>query len=299
MAVQATQANGDWTVGRLLDWTRQHFQSHGIEDARLCAELLLAKAMDCRKIMLYTRYNDSPTESQRATFRELVKAAAEHRPIAYLIGHREFYSLDFKVTPDVLVPRPETELIVERALAWCKARASQSYSLLDIGTGSGCIAITLCKRIPTMTAVATDISSGALAVAAENAAALGVSDRVRFVEADLLSLPPELLPTDGFDLVVSNPPYVAESDAESLPRAVRDYEPASALFAGADGLSIYRRLASSAAAVVRRGGVLLLEIGRGQGDAVTAMFQDAGMTLAGRYRDLAGIERTLEFTMTA
>lgn len=299
MTVQTSQANSDWTVGRLLDWTRQHFQSHGIEDARLCAELLLAKAMDCRKIMLYTRYNEMPTESQRTTFRELVKAAAEHRPIAYLIGRREFYSLDFKVTPDVLVPRPETELIVERALAWCKARASHSYSLLDIGTGSGCIAITLCKRIPTMSAVATDISSGALAVAVENAVALGVSDRIRFVEADLLALPAESLPADGFDLVVTNPPYVAESEAASLPRTVREYEPATALFAGADGLSIYRRLALGAAAVVKRGGVLLLEIGRGQGDAVTALFEEAGMTLAGRYRDLAGIERTLEFTMPA
>lgn len=298
MGGETTQANGEWTIGRLLDWTRQHFQTKGIEDARLCAELLLAKAMSCQKIMLYTRINDSPTDEQRTAFREMVKAAAEHRPIAYVVGRKEFYSLDFAVTPDVLIPRPETELLVEKTLAWCKANPRESYSLLDIGTGSGCIAVTLCKKMPTMTAVATDLSKAALAVAEENAKTHGVANRVRFAESDLLDLIETVAPADGFDIIVSNPPYVAQADAATLPRNVREYEPHAALFAGADGLSIYRRLAGCVATRMKPGGTLLLEIGRGQGDAVVAMFvEKAGLALAGRYKDLAGIERTLQFTM--
>lgn len=300
MAGQPAQSNGEWTIGRLLDWTRQHFQTKGIEDARLCAELLLAKAMACPKIALYTRFNESPTEEQRAAFREMVKSAGEHKPIAYLIGRKEFYSLDFKVTPDVLIPRPETEIIVEKALAWCKANEQASYSMLDVGTGSGCIAVTICKRVATMSAVASDLSAGALAVAKENAATHGVESRIQFVEADLFDLPEGVAPEGGFDLVVSNPPYVAEQDAASLPKNVRDYEPRAALFAGADGLSIYRRLAEGVGSKLKAGGTLLLEIGRGQGDAVADLFvNNAGLNLTGRYKDLAGIERTLQFTMDA
>ncbi|MBK8271184.1 MAG: peptide chain release factor N(5)-glutamine methyltransferase [Planctomycetes bacterium] len=298
MAGETTQANGEWTIGRLLDWTRQHFQSKGIDDARLCAELLLAKAMGCQKIMLYTRINDPPTDEQRTAFREMVKAAAEHRPIAYVVGRKEFYSLDFTVTPDVLIPRLETELLVEKTLAWCKTNPWESYTLLDIGTGSGCIAVTLCKKLPTISAVATDLSKAALAVAEENAKAHAVTNRVRFAESDLLDLIETVAPASGFDIIVSNPPYVAQADAATLPRNVRDFEPHAALFAGADGLSIYRRLAGSVATRMKPGGTLLLEIGRGQGDAVVEMFvEKAGLTLAGRYKDLAGIERTLQFTM--
>lgn len=300
MANTVTQANGEWTIGKLLDWTRQHFQSRGIDDARLCAELLLSKAMGCTKITLYTKFNDSPTDEQRTAFRELVKAAADHYPIAYLIGRREFYSLDFKVTPDVLIPRPETELTVEKALAWLKANPLESPTILDIGTGSGCIAVTLAKRVPAARVVASDISAGALTVAGENATSHGVNDRIQFVEADLTALPEGLSPEGGFDLIVSNPPYIATTEEATLPRNVKDYEPHTALFAGDDGLSMYRRIAADVGKLLKPGGLLLLEIGENQGDSVVSMMEEtAGLETVGRYADLAGIERTLAFRMPA
>ncbi len=302
MAQQAARSNGDWTVGKLLAWTRQHLESRGIDDARLCAELLLAKALDCERIILYTRFNEQPTDGQRATFREMVKAAAEHKPIAYLIGRKEFYSLGFLVTPDVLIPRPETELLVECVEAWCAARPQETFDVLDVGTGSGCIAIAIAKRNEAVQAVGTDISPAALAVARQNAEHHGVTDRVRFLEADMLDLPAEARPggePDGrFDVIVSNPPYVAEGDRADLPANIRDHEPGVALFCGADGLDAYRRLADELGGCLKPGGLLLVEVGDDQaGDVETILKSEAGVLLDGRHEDLAGIERALAFTL--
>ncbi|MFQ5502707.1 MAG: peptide chain release factor N(5)-glutamine methyltransferase [Phycisphaerae bacterium] len=304
MSEQTEQANGDWTIGRLLDWTRRHFDAREIEDARLCAELLLAEALGCRRIELYTRFGDVPAEAPRAAYRELVKAAAAHRPIAYLIGRKEFYSLDFLVTPDVLIPRPETELLVEHALGWCSDHPLDSYALLDIGTGSGCIAVTIARRNEAVHAVATDISAAALKVARQNAERHGVSDRVRFVQADMLDPPRS---SDAgfasdclFDIIVSNPPYVAVHERETLPKNVRDYEPEIALFCGADGLDAYRRIAEGVRGCLKPGGALLLEIGEGRAEAVTALFTEtAGLEFDRCHKDLAGTDRALQFTLPA
>lgn len=286
-----------WTIGSLLAWTKGHFEKNGVEDARLCAELLLAQAVGCKRIELYARFDTAPSEAQRAAFRDLVRAAAEHQPIAYLIGAKEFYSLDFLVTPDVLIPRPETELLVERSLAWCKEHPQERVDLLDIGTGSGCIAITVAKRQPTVYAVATDVSEAALAVAAENARRHGV-ERVRFVPADLLDLPPDAVPTGGFDIILSNPPYVAETDRAALPSNVRDYEPAIALFAGGDGLDCYRKLAAGVHGFLKPGGLFAVEVGHQQAQAVHDLFTANGMLEpVGRYKDAGGIERALAFTL--
>jgi release factor glutamine methyltransferase len=284
-----------WTIGNLLTWTKGHFEKSGVEDARLCAELLLAKAMGLKRIELYARFEQSPTEEQRAAFRELVRAAAAHQPIAYLIGTREFYSLEFKVTPDVLIPRPETELLVERALVWCKEHPQERIDLWDIGTGSGCIAITVAKRCPAVHAVASDISEAALKVAAENADRRGVG-RIRFVHADLLDLPAEN--PERFDIILCNPPYIAETDRDSLPANVRDYEPAAALFAGFDALAVYRRIAGGIHQRLRVGGLLALEVGQGQAAEVEAILVNGGaLAAAGRFKDLAGIERVVTFTL--
>jgi len=294
-----SSAPSDWTIGNLLSWTKAHFESRQIEDARLCAELLLAKALGVKRIDLYARFEQRPTDPQRAAFREMVIAAAAHQPIAYLVGTKEFYSLDFIVTPDVLIPRPETELLVERALVWCKERPRDRYDLLDIGTGSGCIAVTLAKRQATIHAVATDISEAALDVARENAQRHGV-DRVQFVRADLLNLPKEFVPAARFDMIVSNPPYVAETDAASLPENVRKYEPAIALSAGVDGLDIFRRLAADVTRFLKPGGLLALEVGHEQADEVERLFvTQGGLKATGRYRNGGGIERTLAFTLSA
>jgi len=319
------ESGAAWTIGRLLDWTRDHFQARHVDGPRLSAELLLANVLGCRRIDLYARYTDEPTPDQRASFREMVQAAAEHKPIAYLIGVKEFYSLNFRVTSDVLIPRPETELLVERALAWCEerlriadcglridTRVSASpipnpqsailnrIELLDIGTGSGCIAVTLAKRQPAVHAVATDVSESALTVARENAGRHGVADRVRCVQADMLDLPSEVVPDGGFDIIVSNPPYVAENEYDSLPKNVRDYEPAAAILSGGDGLEAIRRIAEGIRRMMRPGGTLIIEVGHTQADAVEDIFtKTAQMKLHGRYKDLNGIDRAIQFTLPA
>ena len=296
----STQANTEWTIGRLLDWTRQHFSDRGIDDPRLCAELLLAKALGCEKILLYTRLDQTPTSEQRADFRTMVKAAAANKPIAYLIGHKEFYSLDFTVTPDVLIPRPETELLVELALKWCSENPRERYDLLDIGTGSGCIAVTIAKRNPAVRALATDISEAALEVARQNADRHDVADRVAFACMDMLSVSADATDVGRFDLILSNPPYVPENDQATLPANVRDHEPAVALFGGNDGLHAYRRIASDACTRLSPGGSILLELGHDQADQVESLFAEtAGLRVCGRHKDLAGIERVIQFTLPA
>ncbi|MCB9852305.1 MAG: peptide chain release factor N(5)-glutamine methyltransferase [Phycisphaerales bacterium] len=293
-------ANTDvWSIGRLIDWTRSHLESKGVEDARLCAELLLAHAMGCQKILLYARFHKEPTDEQKARFRELVKAAAQHTPIAHLIGEREFYSLGFHVTRDVLIPRPETELIVEHALDRMKSLDNDTFDVLDIGTGSGCIAITIAKREPRAGVIATDISEAALDVARKNAERHKVTDRVAFVHTDLFTLSNGQSPPGGFDLVVSNPPYIGETERDSLPANVRDYEPAAALFAGESGLDCFRRMADGIRDILRPEGVLLLEIGEHQGDAVRDLFTAGGLEFVAAHRDLFGVERMLEFKRTS
>ncbi|HPF39339.1 MAG TPA: peptide chain release factor N(5)-glutamine methyltransferase [Phycisphaerae bacterium] len=293
-------ANTDiWSIGRLIDWTRAHFDSKGVEDARLCAELLLAHAMGCQKIHLYARFHEEPTDDQKMRFRELVRAAAQHEPIAYLIGEREFYSLAFHVTRDTLIPRPETELIVEHALEKMKHTEADSFDVLDVGTGSGCIAITIARREPRANVVATDISEAALDVARRNAERHNVTDRVAMEACDLFALSNAHRPTEGFDIIVSNPPYVGERERASLPANVRDYEPATALFAGESGLDCYRRMAEGAYDAMKPGGVLLLEIGETQGQAVQDLFVAAGLEFVAAHRDLFGAERMLEFKRTS
>lgn len=288
-----------WTIGKLLDWTRGHFDAKGVEDARLCAELLLAHALCCEKILLYARFHEEPSVDQRSAFRDLVKKAAEHYPIAYLIGQREFYSLDFTVTPDVLIPRPETELIVELVLDHCKQIDSERIDLLDIGTGSGCLAVTLAKREPRIRAVATDISAAALAVARTNAEQHDVAERIELIESDIFA---ELngQATSGLDVIVSNPPYVRLDERDTLPRNVRDYEPGTALFAGDDGLEFYRALAESLADHLKATGQCFLEIGEDQTDAVTELVtKDGRMSFVAAHRDLAGTPRVLAFQRQA
>lgn len=300
MSTSPSSSSDEWTVGRLLAWTKAHFEQKDVDEPRLAAELLLAEALGCKRIDLYARYDSMPSQQQRTAFREMVRGAAEHKPIAYLTGRREFYSLDFIVTPDVLIPRPETEILVEQALVWCQENPRQRFDILDLGAGSGCIAVTIAKRRPEVHAVASDASPAALEVAARNAERHGVADRVRCVQADMFDLPAEAVPAGGFDLIASNPPYVAEEDRDSLPDNVRKFEPAQALFAGADGLDAIRRIAREAPRFLRPGGTLLLEVGYNQADAVANLFAGDAPTLRllGRIKDLSGIDRVLQFTLS-
>ncbi|MEP0842893.1 MAG: peptide chain release factor N(5)-glutamine methyltransferase [Phycisphaerae bacterium] len=287
-----------WTIGRLLAWTTQWFSDRQVEGGRLAAELLLARVLGCKKIELYTRYEQEPTEQQRGAFRELVRRAGEHTPIAYLLGTREFFSLEFKVTPAVLIPRPETEALVERVIGLCRREPKREWRILDVGTGSGCIAVAVARFAPNAQVVATDVSPEALEVAAENAAAHGVAPRVRLVHADLVALPESSRPANGFDCVVSNPPYISEQVFATLPPNVRDHEPRQALVPpGGDGLALFRRLAVEAPGVIAQTGRLLVEVAHDQPSAVKDVFRAAGgwsFSAAHRNRD-DPFDRVLEF----
>jgi len=282
-----------WTIGRLLQWTQGYLSEKGLDDPRLSAELLLASALGCRKIELYTRFDQTPAAGQVERFRELVREAAGHKPIAYLVGRKEFYSLEFLVTPDVLIPRPETELLVEQAVMALRAGKRETGQVWDIGTGSGCAAVAIAKLHPAARVVASDVSALALAVARQNAERHGVLDRVTMVEADAAEIPAELVPAGGFDVMVSNPPYIAESHRASLPANVREYEPALALFGGADGLAVIRKIAAGGLAKLAAGGRAFVEVADGQSEAAAAVFVGAGWAHRDTLKDGAGIPRVL------
>ena len=198
-----------WTVGRLLQWTTDYLKQHQVDSPRLDAEVLLAESLGCRRIELYTTFDDVPGEKPRTAFRDLVRQRAAGKPVAYLVGRREFYSLSFRVTPDVLIPRPETELLVVTLLDLAKGRASSEPILIaDVGTGSGIIAVCVAKHLPGCRVAAIDISPAALAVARTNAAEHHVEDRIEWIESDLFAA---VDPQRRFDFVVSNPPYVSSA----------------------------------------------------------------------------------------
>jgi release factor glutamine methyltransferase len=248
-----------WTIGRLLTWTTDYLKKQTFASPRLDAELLLAHACGCERIGLYTRYEEIVDEPTRTKFRDLVKRRAEGMPVAYLLGRREFYSLNFAVTPDVLIPRPETEFAVIAVLDRLKERPVDAppARVIDIGTGSGAIAVTVAKHAPTALVTAVDISPAALAVARTNAEGNGVSEQLTFVESDLFSaVPPEL----RFDMVVSNPPYVSRSEGEKLSPEVRNHEPQRALIAGETGTEVIARLIPQAGERLNSGGWLIIEI---------------------------------------
>ena len=273
-----TVSAGDvWTVKRILDWTIPHLKSHGSESPRLDAEILLAHARGCPRIQLYTNYDQPLTDDQRAIMRDLVKRRAAAEPVAYLVGHREFFSLDFRVTKDVLVPRPDTETLIVDALEVLKPLAQPR--VLDIGTGSGCIAIALAVRCPQAIVTAVDLSEPALSIARENAEKHGVAERIQFLRGDLFA---PLVDAEPFDLIASNPPYIASAEIETLAPDVRLHEPRSALDGGSDGLDIIRRLTADAPRYLLPQGKLLIEISGEQADAVTQL-----LTANGSYDEIA------------
>ncbi|MEW4562215.1 peptide chain release factor N(5)-glutamine methyltransferase [Bremerella sp. JC770] len=246
-----------WTIGRLLNWTTEYLESKGSEEARLEAQLLLGHALGCPKIQLYARFEEVVDEEKRAKFRELVKQRAAGKPVAYVLGTSEFYSMEFVVTPDVLIPRPETEHLVIETLDVLKGRSSEgSLSVLDIGTGSGIIAVTVAKQAPKASVLASDISEKALAVAKQNAEKHGVSERVEFVAGDLFSAVPD---GSQFDVIVSNPPYIAQSERPMMDAHVIEHEPHVALFADDEGTAVLRRILDEATNYLKPGGWLLLE----------------------------------------
>jgi release factor glutamine methyltransferase len=283
-----------WTIGRLLQWTTDYLKQRGADSPRLDAEVLLAHALGCQRIQLYTAFGDEPAEDVRKAFRELVRRRAEGTPVAYLVGRREFYSLSFRVTPDVLIPRPETEFLVIRLLdlAELQSPAGEAWQIADVGTGSGIIAVCAAKRLENCRVTALDVSPAALEVARSNAAEHGVESRIEFIESDLLSATPA---ERRFDFIVSNPPYIAEHEMAGLSRDVRDYEPRGALVAGPKGTEIIERLIPQAAERLAPGGWLLIEISPQIDAAVRALISaDGRFEPHPTIKDLAGHARVVQ-----
>ena len=279
-----------WTVGRLLTWTTDWLTTKGSESARLDAEVLLAHVRGCQRILLYTAFDTPVSDAERARFRELVKRRGDGEPVAYLVGNREFFSLPFAVSPAVLVPRPETEGLVVRVIDLCKPLTASR--IIDVGTGSGAIAVTLAKHLPRARLVATDISPAALAVARENAARHGVAERIEFLECDLLSAPQAAGP---WDVIVSNPPYVRDDEFDALPRDVRLHEPKGALVAGPTGVEVVVRLAADAVGSLAAGGWLVVEIGPIVAAAAErALAAVPGLVPGPTLPDMAGLPRIVQ-----
>jgi release factor glutamine methyltransferase len=282
------EAARTWTVLELLRWTTEHFRSRGIEGARLDAECLLAHALDTERLQLYLDFDQPVAAPERARFRELVKRRAEGRvPVALLTGRREFWSLPLRVTPDVLVPRPETETLVEVALRLLPDRESAAR-ILDLGTGCGAIALALAKERPRACITATDVSEAALAVARENAEELGFEGRIRFLLGDGF----EPVQGERFDLIASNPPYLSRREAPALPPELV-HEPREALFAGAEGTELLRRIACGARDILGAGGALAVEVAPEQAHEVTEWLLAAGFARPECHVDLAGRVRVV------
>ncbi len=272
-------------VRGVIDEAARMLQRAGIDSARLDAELLMAAAADAPRARLIAGLV-APAEPAMRRYARWVARRAAREPLAYILGHREFYSLDFEVTPAVLIPRPETETLVRVALECLGERPDAR--VLDIGTGSGAIAVAIASHARSATVVATDISQAALEVARRNATRHGVLARLEFIRADLW--PPE---QPLFDLIVSNPPYVAAGAIDLLAPEIARFEPRIALAAGPDGLSFYRRIAHDAREYLQSGGCLLLEVGDGQAGAVASLCTLAGASGVTTINDLAATQRVV------
>ena len=282
-----------WTVLRLLEWTTEFFQKRGSDSPRLDAEVLLAHARECSRIELYTAFGEEPDEEQRIAFREMVRRRGEGMPVAQLVGYREFYSLRFRVNEDVLIPRPETEHLVVEALDCAKALkiADRQLLIADIGTGSGAIAVSIARHLGNAEITAVDRSAAALKIAVWNAEQHDVSDKIRFVESDLLAA---IEAPQQFDIICSNPPYVSDSEFDELSPTVRDFEPKEALVSGPQGTEVIERILQELPGRLRSGGRLIIELSPMIADACEVLVKQSDCWTGLRFiKDLNGHCRIL------
>ncbi len=278
-----------WTVKKVLDWTIGHLKQHGCESARLDAEILLAHSRNCRRIQLYTEYDAPLTPEERATMRDLVRRRAAHEPVAYLVGFREFFGVEFDVEPGVLIPRPDTETLVMTALE--VAKDLPSPRLLDVCTGTACVPVAIAENCAAAVLTAIELGDQAHQIARRNIDKHGLTDRITLLQGDLFS---PLASDASFDIITANPPYVTNEEMNTLPPDIRLHEPELALRGGADGLDIVRRLIPEAAARLTDAGTLLLEIGSQQGDDVCRLFATTNQYEPAQVvRDLGGCTRVV------
>ena len=277
-----------WTIIKILDWTKQYFADRGVENPRLDAEVLLCAVLQCERIKLYMDFERPLTGAELSQYKNYVARRGQHEPLAYILGEKEFMRNSFKVTPATLVPRPETELLVESLIKAARGlKADGDVKILDIGTGSGAIIVSLLDYLPNAKGVGVDISVDALIVAEENSRRIGVRERAGFMQSDLFSR----IPADKkFDIIVSNPPYIPAADIAGLAKDVQK-EPRGALDGGADGLDFYRRIISEAMDHMADEGILAFEVGINQAQVVAELCRKAGFKATAIRKDYADIER--------
>jgi release factor glutamine methyltransferase len=300
-------ADQNLDIRSALKWGMAQLRNAEVPSPTLAAEVLLMYALGRDRTWMYSHHEERVDDAALQKYFMLIARRAAGEPTQYLTGHQEFWGLDFEVTPAVLIPRPETEHVMEVALARLGERGfkihmdtgqpRETLQVADVGTGTGCLAVALAHELPHAELLATDISAVALEIARKNAIRNHVLERIRFVEADLFPSSAEP-PTASFDLIVSNPPYIAESDAATLQREVRDHEPHSALFAGPTGTEIYERLVPEAAARLRDRGILVLELGYDSAGRVRELFDasSSSWTNVAIAMDLAAIPRVIAAT---
>lgn len=277
-----------WTIIKILDWTKQYFADRGVENPRLDAEVLLCAVLQCERIKLYMDFERPLTGAELSQYKNYVARRGQHEPLAYILGEKEFMRNSFKVTSATLVPRPETELLVESLIKAAQGlKADGDVKILDIGTGSGAIIVSLLDYLPNAKGVGVDISVDALIVAEENSRRIGVRERAGFMQSDLFSR----IPADKkFDIIVSNPPYIPAADIAGLAKDVQK-EPRGALDGGADGLDFYRRIISEAMDHMTDEGILAFEVGINQAQVVAELCRKAGFKATAIRKDYADIER--------
>lgn len=281
-----------YRVLEILKLSTDYLEKKGIDNARLNAELLLGYVLKFTRVQLYLNFERPLTTGELEQYRQLLRRRAAHEPIQYILGETEFYSLKFNVNRYTLIPRPETELLVERVIELCRERygAEKTISIFDVGTGCGNIAIALAKHLPNSRLIAIDIQPEAIKIAEQNALAHEVSDRIRFVQLDIFSDAERV--TDLFDVIVSNPPYISRNEFDQLPKEVRDFEPYIALDGGTNGLDFYRRIAQIAPLLLSPVGFIALEIGALQFDTVRELFDGTNIFRSVELvRDLNGLPR--------
>lgn len=277
---------------RILEWTATFLKQKGVESPRLEAELLLAHARKCPRIRLYTDFTELLTDSERAIMRELVQRRAKREPLAYIVGTREFYGRAFEVGAGVLVPRPETETLVDVCLERIPKDADRE--ILEVGFGSGCICITIARQRPRCSVVATDISAAAMEIASKNIEKHGVSKNVSLLTGNVLEPVKNL--GRRFDGLVSNPPYIREGERAGLEPEVALHEPEDALFSGEDGLNVVRKIVQQVPSLLKPGAFIALELDPSQCEQVVSMLKTNGFSNAAIRRDLSGNERVVEGT---
>jgi release factor glutamine methyltransferase len=281
----------EWTIQKLIQWTTQHFGAKGIESSRLDAELLLAHTLNCKRLDLYLKFDQPVSTAELASFKNLVMRRTQREPVAYILGRQEFFSYSFDVSPGVLIPRPETEHLLEEALSWAKLKSDEKISILDIGSGSGAIGVTLAIEDPRIHVTALDISEKASRQTSTNAKKFDVLDRVLAENKDFF----QWESPHTFDAVVSNPPYVGKNTSDALSKEVRDFEPHVALFGGEKGDEILSQWIPKMVEALKPSGLFLCEIGYDQETRARALAEETGvLTNIEILKDYSGHPRILK-----